>query len=536
VESGTSIAARQQAAREEEAARAARRLSRRRAFLALTLLVAVAVVVRLPLLAFPMGSEAGILGYVGRRWIAGWLPYREAWDTQMPGIYAIAGVLVRGLGPSVLACRLGMFACELGTLLVVYFLVRQWCNRTEAVAAAGLYGFFSGAIRIQGDCLSASSPMAFLVAFACLAALRSEGRKLGWLVLCGLAGGLAACVELAAALYVATLMLWVAATGGPGSGRATRWIVRPGVILLGALLPMAACVAYFAHCRGLVEFWRSAFAYNYLYHSPLSRGAHWAVSARQAVRQLAPEQGALWLFAAGWAIHAFSVGFRRETGFIALWGVVAIASVFIDYEVEAERFLEAVPPLAIGAALAATNPSEPFLRRDASGRLESRSILLVLFTVALALGFLWAEWRGYNGRTAQGDRDRAAAEVARIIRARTTSRDRIYVWGSWPQIYVLADRPAAHRIFYNRPLNSPQLVREYFGPGIFDEITRAIEKAEPCFVVTTEDVLPEHIERMGAMAPLFYWLQGNYDLSWKIVEAQPYMFTITARKDRAGMP
>lgn len=522
------IDARRQAARDEETARAARKLGRRHAWLGLLAVLAVAAIVRLPLLAFPMGSEAGVLGYVGRRWIGGWLPYREVWDTHMPAIYLIAGLVVRGLGATALACRSAMFLCDLGTLALVYAIVRQWCNRTEAVTAAALYGLFSGGVRIQGDWLSTSPPMALLVALAFLAALRSKGQGLGWLFLCGLAAGAAVCVRLAAGFYVAALVLWVMAAGAPGSGRVTRWVARPGAILVGALLPLAACVAYFAHCRGLADFWQGAFVYNYLTHRPLG-GADWAATLRSAVRSLAPEQGALWLFAAGWAIHAFSVGFRRETGLIVLWGAVAVASVLTDYRVEADRFLEAVPPLAIGAALAVTNPSEPFLRRDASGRLESRSTMLVLFTVTLALGFLWAEWRGYNGRVTdpESDRNRAAAEVARIIAQHTTTRDRIYVWGTWPQIYVLADRPAAYRVFYGRP-----------GPHVLAE---AVVKLKPCFMVMTEEDLTENIAKIGAITGNPNWLREEYHLARKIVDVrrrdlQPRQpsFTISARNDRAG--
>ena len=538
MESRDDIEARRHRASDEDAARAARSLTRGRAWLAMLVLMALAVAVRLVLLSFPMGPYAGTIAYVGRRWTAGALPYRDVWDTNVPGLYVFAGAVVRLLGPTVLACRAAMLAFDLGTLLLVYAFVRRWCNRTEAVAAAGIFGFFSGAALIQGDCLGPGPPMTFFVAAAFLAALRSQGRSLRWLALSGLAGGIAVCLRPIAAIYVLALALWAIGTGGPGRSRLVRWGVRPLVVLAYAALPAACFAAYFASKGAFHEFWRNAVVYNYLYRWPLGSGVRWARSARESFYVLAPEQGALWLFAGGWAIHAFSMGFRRETALVVLWGVLAVAAGLFAWQVEAAHFLETVPPLAIAAALAATNPAERLLKRDAQGRLETRSILLMVFTAGLALGFLHTEWRAYRARTSQSEfgTDLAAAEIAKIIRERTTPSDPIYVWGTRPQIYVLADRPAAHRIFYNRPLNSPRLVAEFFGPQVFEDITETIIRVQPCFVVTTEEYLPEHIDRLGPIAPLFYYLSQNYDRSWKIIHARPYDFTIFARQDRALMP
>src|SRR5215213_7611469 len=66
-----------------------------RLFLALA---CVLVVVRLPSLVQPMGSDEGLYAYVGERVLAGDLPYRDAWDQKPPAIH-LTYALMRGVWP-----------------------------------------------------------------------------------------------------------------------------------------------------------------------------------------------------------------------------------------------------------------------------------------------------------------------------------------------------------------------------------------------------------------------------------------------------
>ena len=524
---------------DEESARAARRMSRRAALLWMLAVLALMAVVRLPLFAFPMGQTAGTVAYVGRRWIAHQIvevPYRDMWDYEAPGTYLMAGLAVRLLGPSAVRCRLAMMAIDLGTVLLVYYFVRQWCNRTEAVVAAGLCGFFGGAIFVQGDCLGAERPLAFLLVLSMVAALHSKGRRWTWVALSGLAVGLAVCFRPIAWLYVVALMVWLVATNGGSKSRLMRWVVRPGVLLAFAAVPVALVVLYFWWAGAFEDFWRNLVVHTWRYRMPVFTRQYIARNLRVAW-VLAPEQVALWLFAGGWAIHAFSMGFRRETGLVALWGVVAVVAAMGARRVDTVHFHQVVPPFAIGAALAMTNPSERFFKRDERGRLATTSALLGAFAVALFLGFLYTERKAYLERSSRVEvnTDKAAVEVATLIRRRTTWRDKIYVWGTRPQIYVIAKRGAAHPAFYNRELNIDRLYRDeasrFFDPSVYQEIFRTLEREQPPFVVTTEQYVAEEIEKLGPIAPWFYYMREHYDL-WKIVDATPYSFTIFARKDR----
>lgn len=522
----------------EDAARSARQMRPSVLVAGMAAIVAVTVLVRMLNLTFPMGQPAGTAAFVGRRWMAGEVPYRDAWDNQGPALYLMAGLITDLIGISPAANRLAMMAIDLATMLLIYLLVRRWNNRTEALVAAGVFGFFSGALLVQGDCLATGPPMNFLYVLAVLSMLRSDGHKLRWLALSGFAAGLAICFSLVASIYLAALLLWILVARKGSTSRAARWGLRPVAILAAAALPVAAFAAYFATERALDDLWNSTIIYNWLYYWPFGR--HMFVSGRlKLLWGLIPEQGALWLFAGGWAIHAFSIGYRRETRLLTLWCGVAMAGALAARHVSAEHFIQTIPPLAIAAALAVTNPSERFLRRNAAGRLETSSGMLVAFSVVLFLAFLYTEVRilRYRVKSTVLTTDRAAYEVGRLIYKNTEPGEKIYLWGSRPQIYVYAQRAAACRFFYNWPLNSTRRVSEFFEPilqpKLFDYINRTLTEVVPAFVVTTElqaEGSPDP-SQLGPIAPWFAFMRRHYR-KWKTVEARPYSYTIFVRKDR----
>ncbi|NQT87682.1 hypothetical protein HQ560_13010 [bacterium] len=506
-------------------------LTPRRIVLWLLLIFLLAIAVRVPAFFLPMGSEAGRVAYVGRRWAAGAVPYRDVWDRDPPGIYVIAGTIVRFLIPSARRCRVVMVAFDLGTLALLIALARRWCTWPETLVAAGLCAVFGGAAHVQGDCLTAGPPTALLLTAAVYAASRGGAGRGIWFLAAGLAGGLAVTVRPTAGAVVAALVLWALRVGrgerpfGVRAGRA-------GLVLVGGLLPAAAFVAWFA-VQGqdaLAALWDSVFVYNAHYRWLPNFAVTWQPNMT-LLRGLAPEQGALWLFAAGWVTHAFSVGVRRETGLIALWLLASLAVLGVGQRLEAIDFLIAVPPMAIAAGLAVTNPSEPFLQRDERGRLRASSQMLVLFAAVLVGGFLYAQARAHASEEARERirADRAAADVAFLLKRRTNPFTSIYVWGDKPQIYVLADRPAAHRIFFRRPLNSPRAFEDYFGKGIVDDIFTTLREKQIPFFITTETAVLED-------AQVSEFLKSGYK-PWGDPDTPPSEWTIIfARDDRGGDP
>src|SRR5579884_291949 len=68
--------------------------------------LALAFVYGLPTLAYGFGRDQGLFYYLGREWLAGRIPYRDAFDVKPPGIYLVYAVAIRLFGPHLWSVRL----------------------------------------------------------------------------------------------------------------------------------------------------------------------------------------------------------------------------------------------------------------------------------------------------------------------------------------------------------------------------------------------------------------------------------------------
>src|SRR5689334_16180559 len=78
----------------------------------------VALVFAAPSLLYPLGHDQAVHLYVGRAWLHGGLPYRDAFEYKPPGIFAIHALLVAVFGeqewPIRMADLFALFALATG--------------------------------------------------------------------------------------------------------------------------------------------------------------------------------------------------------------------------------------------------------------------------------------------------------------------------------------------------------------------------------------------------------------------------------------
>ena len=121
---------------------------------------------------------------------------------------------------------------------------------------------------------------------------------------------------------------------------------------------------------------------------------------------------------------------------------------------------------ATAAALAVVVVAAPFAIDDARAMLG---------------GSAWLATRAYGEQAATW---RAYAPVGALLRARASSRDRLYVTGNEAGFYWQARLRPASRLLYDAPLGvRPELAREF---------RRAVCERPPRFVVLTDGALPAH--------------------------------------------
>jgi 4-amino-4-deoxy-L-arabinose transferase-like glycosyltransferase len=198
-------------------------------------------------LGWPLIHDAPIMHYVAWLIAQGAVPYRDAFDMNLPGVYLIHWAVLSLAGPGDLAWRLFDLAWLAATCGLLFVYGRRLGDRGAAAAGAllfTLYHLSGGAWRVgQRDFLLCL----FLLAGAWgVARSREDGGTLRPLVWAGLALGAGMTVKPQAGLY------WLAcgASAAWGAWREKRSVLASAGVVVGAGLLVPAVVFGWLEWRG----------------------------------------------------------------------------------------------------------------------------------------------------------------------------------------------------------------------------------------------------------------------------------------------
>lgn len=473
--------------------------------------VVLGLLVRLALLAQPIGGDPGIYAYIGGRILDGDLPYRDVFEQKPPGVlytYAVAFLLV---GRSMFAVQvLDLAAWAILVALSAALAWSLWENRSVAAAAAGLSAVFvnptlQSGFKQVGQTETWIAVWASAGVWLTLRATRRQERSsradseagrqaMVAAIGAGLCCGVAALYKYNAATYLAACAAIVLFARGLEG----RWR-RVAAVAGGFLIPPAVVLAYFSARGGLSDLLDATVLYNVgytvgTYGSPAAFAARaWVVTYRFLTMNIMWFMGAwglLWLAARAWR------GDRAGVPLI-LFAAAAYLAILANARFYPQYFLQILPPLVISSAFAVVYALTP----DAGA---GRRMLAVLFLG----GSLWVGCRHtpvsrladdvsaaarfaagtlakddyylrFGGYDNGGDfsllaDDRLAARFARETQADET----VYIYGGEPLVLFLANRRSPSRFVWNDP----------FLAGIFrDRYTTAdligeLEAGRPAYV------------------------------------------------------
>jgi dolichyl-phosphate-mannose-protein mannosyltransferase len=137
------------------------------------------------------GLGLSVIGYSiapTERMLQGEVPYRDFLFNYTPGILWVNALLMKALGTTLMATRIGLFVFKLATLLLLYYLGRRLTNRWAALVPVTLALAWAGHQQIFNV-----YPDQYLVLFALAGLLcmlkYDQTNRVGWLFVCGLATG-----------------------------------------------------------------------------------------------------------------------------------------------------------------------------------------------------------------------------------------------------------------------------------------------------------------------------------------------------------
>lgn len=501
-----------------------------------------------PTLFFPYGRDQGVFAYVGAAIGRGELPYRDVWDLKPPGIYLLYALLTRGVGeagePLMLALRLADLAVAAGVGTLLAALARRLAHPSDDAGAVEAVGWASAGwyaiLYLQGTFWSMAQAEAWanlLVLGAALLTLRPPARGQLALAFCAglLVGGAAVLKFTTVGLILPCL--WAA------TRRERGW--KPGEWAAGAaggLLPLLA-VAGWMHATGI---WDDYVDIQRGFVAPYTRLN--AASIWTRITNLfgygIPWLGQVWLpaslalagasVARGWS----PLGRRLLLGMLAM-GLLAVWVQNKYFGYHWQTVLPALALLAAAGTLAVARRLDP--ARTHLARIGLAFVVGWCLVTSgayyrdaalLAVGQLPREaWLARFGPPNQGDYSFLGARwAAEYVRSHTRPQERILVWGFEPAVYLLSDRRAPTRFFFNVPVAAP------FAPEAWRrEFLTALEDRPPALVLVLRgDRIPhasgrrdDSTTQLRDWPELEHWLLSNYRKA-RVIED----FTIYERAER----
>lgn len=417
-----------------------------------------ACALRFHALDMPLERDEGAFAYIAERMLAGEAPYKDAVDVAPPGVFYAYALILSLFGASPVGIHAGLLLANLLTIVLLHLAAeRRW--GAAAGAAAGLaYAVLSADLSVKGLWTYNEHFVALFVSAGVCALLARRA------ALAGACFGAAVLMKHHALFFVPAGALF-ARLGGFSMLRFGAGVLAPLLVSTGALA-----------WQGALEdawFWTARYA---LWHgsSPpedapwrLKENAGWGLRAAPLL----------------WSLAGAGLLLRRDP-LLWLLGAASLAALCPGLFFRRHYFIMALPfaALAAGAALA-------WLHERLGRRLGPRPALggcAALLLAALAQpvwghAVVFTNWdhAAVMGWSFGPEPFRESTWIAEQIRARTRPEDRMIVFGSEPQLYLLSGRRAATRF-----VTMYQLMPG--GPGVegrHEELLRDLRTKAPRIVV-----------------------------------------------------
>ncbi len=369
---------------------------------------------RLPV--FPRSSldwDESLYALMAKAWLHGHPPYTTIWDNKPPGIYAIFAVAEGMIGDPVLAIRIAALLAAACGAWLAHGLVRDLGGDAGA-AWIGAFAYIIASSTSDGLSSNTELFMVVFTAAAMRAALHGRAGLAGPLFGAAILVKYVAIFEAPALLFALVLYSRVLASSGDRPGALARRIALAigGTAAMGVL-----AVAWLAYQGAALPFFADTVVAN-LRRAELGAapGALSHALALQAIRW-----GPLYA-----AAVAGAIGRGQRGALIVLWLVCAMAGALSARLFYDHYFLQMLPPLCTGAALALPR----------ARRLRPALAALVLALPAIAAGRAVAGGLGPILRCTRGGCV-LHEDTPLLIAARVPHGASLYVFDSEPILYAL---------------------------------------------------------------------------------------------------
>jgi MFS family permease len=409
-----------------------------------------AVAVRAPLFDLPLERDEGEYAYIAWRLAAGETPYLDWFDQKPPGVFLAYRAALALPGDPVVAIRAVAALFCAGSAVALFAVGRALLGTGAAVAASLLLVFLSADPMLQGASANTELFMVPGIVVAVLLTLRwldAPRASFAAAVAVGLSLGAASAFKQVAVVNVPFLIAVVAWRARRGD-RVRRTVRFTAGMAAGGIAVWGAILFWFWLRGGLAPALDAILFHNLQYTADLTL-AERSAALRYFVPPLVPSQGVAW----GLALVGIAVLAVRRDRFPALFlagfaaanalGVSASGFYFPHY------FQQLLPAVAVLAAAAIAGGAQGVASR---ARLAGGAALALAPPLLVTIGIWRLAPDEASRRIFPGNNFEVMPAIAAEVAAQTQPDDRVFVFGSEPEILFGARRVSASRYIFLFPV------------------------------------------------------------------------------------
>lgn len=466
----------------------------------LTLLVGLTILLRIPSLFEPYWyGDEGIYLTLGEAIRQGQTLYQDIFDHKPPAIYILAAI-----APSLSWFKFILLVWQGAAVVLFWKLAEKLLNRKQVLLGTLVFALLTTLPLLEGNIANSELFMTGTT-LASLLVLFSGKLTLKRLFLAGFLFSISVLFKVPAIFDVGAICtLWLLTTS-----RRDFTKTAGNILVLGAAvaLPIVAIGLYYSGKGALPEYIDTVWSQNFTYI------AQWTVSDSLLGRIA---QGGLVVRGAFaglvlLAIFTFRRHFDKTTLFASTWLVFTLFAALLSSRPYPHYIIQVVPPLALLVGILAFG-------REKFRFLPVPFIALFLFSLVFYKFYYYPTFSYYknfilfaSGKQTKWQyfenfdrRMQMVYEVAEIISNRTGREDRIFIWGTAPELYALSRRLPPGR--YTTSFH----IRDFGGQ---QETISALEKKNPKYIIVLKDEKTPFPE-------FFRFLQKNYLYLETIHEAE----------------
>ncbi len=486
-------------------------------WIALTLIMLAAAVIRLRLIDVPLERDEGEFAYAGQLILEGIPPYAQAYNMKLPGIYAAYAGILAVFGQTQNGIHLGLLCINAATILILFLLTRKLFGSTAGLAAAAAFAILSISSSVQGIFANAEH---FVILPACAGLLMmvyaNQRNKLWMLFAGGLLLGIGFLMKQHGVMFVAFGGIYLLISEITNRSPRTKLISRCLLYVFAASLPFIVTCAILAKAGVFDKFWFWTFTYASQYVSSIPFAAGIKGLGAFIATGTAPSR-LIWITGIiGLLCLILGKKNKQHAGFALGFTLFSFLAICPGFYFRPHYFMLLLPAWSMLAGIAISSTFGWFGK---SHNIMIARVLPVLLAVIIIgesfykqSDYLFTQSPLAVARSVYGANPFGESlKIAEYIKENSDASDRIAVIGSEPQIYFYSDLRSATGHIYTYAL----MESHPYALKMQEEMIREIEETAPEFIVFV-NVRASWLVRPNSDKTIFQWFD-RYISNYKCV-------------------